>query len=269
MTFAQYQEDLTPIRGDWGLAWARAHGTVKDRELTRARDAVLVGAVTRCGADALPRHGADVDLERYAPDTDATYRARLTQAFDLWGWAGTPRGWAHALSLTSAQIRGARFVAQYQWPSGAPDGFTSLWSRFWVYVWTGTLTVGRFTVGPWATLGAAASPYTLLVVGDFTVGPDVLVGVNMTPAQLREIRQALAKWKSARDRVPALGIADGVIVGMPGLVVGGFVVGGSLIRITYSGGGVARVGDFTVGATPQSHPSAPWCPYVGRPLHLV
>lgn len=269
MTFTQYQEDLTPIRGDWGLAWARAHGTVKDTELARARDAVLVGAVTRCGADALPRHGADVDLERYAPDTDATYRARLVQAFDLWGWAGTPRGWAHALSLTSAQIRGARFVAQYQWPSGAPDGFTTLWSRFWVYVWTGTLTVGRFTVGPWATLGASASPYTLLVVGDFTVGPDVIVGVNMTPAQLSEIRRALAKWKSARDRVPALGITDGVIVGMPGLVVGGFVVGGSLIRITYSEGGVMRVGDFTVGATPENNPSAPWFPYVGRPLPLV
>jgi hypothetical protein len=129
--------------------------------------------------------------------------------------------------------------------------------------------VGRFTVGPWATLGAAASPYTLLVVGDFTVGPDVIVGVNMTPAQLSEIRRALAKWKSARDRVPALGITDGVIVGMPGLVVGGFVVGGSLIRITYSEGGVMRVGDFTVGATPENNPSAPWFPYVGRPLPLV
>jgi hypothetical protein len=268
VTFAQYQQDLGPFRDAWGRAWARAFGTIKDREVTRARDAVLVGAVTRCGADALPRHGADTALERYAPDTDATYRARLVQAHDLWGWAGTPYGWAHALSLTSAQIRGARFVAQHQW-SSAPDGFTTLWSRFWVYVWTGTLTVGRFTVGPWATLGASASPYTFLVVGSFTVGPDVLVGVNMTPAQLGEIRRALAKWKSARDRVPALGITDGAIVGMPGLYVGGFTVGGTLIRIAYSGGGVARVGDFTVGATPTTVPDGPWFPYVGRPLPLV
>ena len=177
----------------------------------------------------------------------------------MWSWAGTHYGYANALALTSAQIAGARFVPQYQWTP--PDGRTGLWSRFWVVVWTGALSVGRFTVGPWATVGGDASPFSLLVVGSFTVGDGSTVGSDMTVAQLGEIRRALAKWKNARDRVPALILADGAdLVGTPGLLVGGFTVGGSTITYTLD----LVVGGFVVGATPRTDPDGPWAPILGH-----
>lgn len=254
------------LRGPYGLAWARAQGTHKDRLVTRTRQSVYAGGVSdpegrgrECPDDGLSRLGADADLERSPIDSAATYRARLAAARDVWGWAGTPYGYAYALSLASAVIRGARFVAQYQWPS-PPDGLTALWSRFWVIVWTGQLTVGRFTVGPWAIVGEDASPFDLLLVGDFVVGDGSTVGSDMTVAQLGEIRRALAKWKNARDRVPAMMLASGAVVGTPGLVVGGFIVGGSRILYTLD----LLVGAFVVGASPTEDPDGPWFPRVGR-----
>ena len=260
MSFEQHQQDLSPIRGPWSLRWAAAHGRAKDRLVERARQAVLAGAITRTPVDGLARLGADADLERSPIETSEQYRARILGAFDLYGWAGTPYGYAQALSLTSAEIRGARFVAQYQWPA-PPDGRASLWSRFWVIVWTGALAVGRFTVGPWATVGGDASPFLLLVVGSFIVGDGSTVGSDITRAQLSEVRRSLAKWKNARDRVPALVLVDGgELVGMPGLIVGGFVVGGSSITYTLN----LLVGSFTVGATQRTDPDGPWFPYIGH-----
>jgi len=266
-SYAQHQQDLMPgaLRGPYGLAWAKAQGTLKDQLATRARQSVYLGGIADPEArgrevpdDGLARHGADADLERSPIDTAASYRARLAAAWEVHGWAGTPYGYAYALSLTSAAIRGARFVAQYQWTP--PDGLTALWSRFWVLVWTGPLTVGRFTVGPWAIVGSTASSFSLLTVGSFVVGDGSTVGSDMTVAQLAEVRRALAKWKNARDRVPALMLASGAIVRTPGLVVGGFVVGGSRIVYTLD----LIVGDFVVGASPIEDPSGPWFPRVGR-----
>lgn len=260
MTHEQFQQDISPIRGPWSLRWAAAHGRVKDRLVERARQAVLAGAITRTPVDGLARLGADAALERSPIETSEQYRTRIASAFDLYGWAGTPYGYAQALALTSAEIRGARFVAQYQWPAPL-DGRVGLWSRFWVLVWTGTLAVGRFTVGPWATVGGDASPFKVLVVGDFTVGDGSTVGSDMTVAQLGEIRRSLAKWKNARDRVPALVLLDcGELVGTPGLVVGGFTVGGSTLTYTLE----LLVGSFTVGASPTDDPTGPWFPFIGH-----
>ena len=82
------------------------------------------------------------------------------------------------------------------------------------------------------------------------------------PAQIAgEIRRALAKWKNARDRVPALILADGAdLVGTPGLLVGGFTVGGSTITYTLD----LVVGGFVVGATPRTDPDGPWAPILGH-----
>ena len=261
----QYQQDVTPLRGPAGSAWAAAHGRTKDTLLARAKEAVYLGSVLdaegrgrQAPDDALPRLGADASIERSPLDTAAEYRARIAAAWDVWGRAGTPYGYAQALALTSAAIAGARFVAQYQWTP--PDGLTSLWSRFWVLVWTGPLTVGRFTVGPWAIVGSTASSFSLLTVGSFVVGDGSTVGSDMTVAQLAEVRRALAKWKNARDRVPALKLATGAIVGTPGLLVGTFTVGGSVITYTLD----LIVGAFVVGASPTEDPDGPWYPRVGR-----
>lgn len=261
-TYAAWQPTLQPtaLRGPWGERWAAGLGAEKDAALVLAKAAVKARFVTLAPSDALSLIGADRDIERATIDTAATYRARLADAWGVWSWTGTHYGYALALSLTSAQIAGARFVPQYQWTT-PPDGRTALWSRFWVVVWTGALAVGRFTVGPWATVGGDASPFDALLVGSFTVGDGLTVGSSMTRAQLGEIRRALAKWKNARDRVPAMILVDdGDLVGMPGLLVGGFAVGGSAITYTLD----LVVGDFTVGATPRTAPDAPWFPIIGH-----
>ena len=260
-TFVAWQPTLQPtaLRGPWGERWAAGLGAEKDAALALAKEATKSRFAASAPSDALVLLGADRDLERSSIDTPASYRARLTAAWDVWSWAGTHHGYAQALALTSGEIRGARFVPQYQWPA-PPDGRTALWSRFWVIVWTGALAVGRFTVGPWSTVGGNASPFSLLVVGNFTVGDGSTVGSSMTRAQLSEVRRSLAKWKNARDRVPALVLVDGgELVGTPGLVVGGFTVGGSSITYTLD----LVVGGFTVGATPRTDPDGAWFPFLG------
>lgn len=261
-TYAAWQPTLQPtaLRGPWGERWAAGLGAEKDAALALAKDAVKARFVALAPPDALSLLGADRDIERSPIDTATTFRARLAASWDVWSWAGTPYGYANALALTSAQIAGARFIAQYQWAS-PPDGRTALWSRFWVVVWTGALAVGRFTVGPWATVGGDASPFEVLLVGSFTVGDGSTVGSSMTRAQLGEIRRALAKWKNARDRVPALILAtDCDLIGAPGLIVGGFTVGGSAITYTLD----LVVGGFVVGATPRTDPDGPWAPILGH-----
>ena len=69
-------------------------------------------------------------------------------------------------------------------------------------------------------------------------------------------------------RVPALIITDGDVVGTPGLVVGGFVVGSAstigettAVHITFG----LLVGGFVVGARGYADdPDGPWFPIIGR-----
>ena len=260
----QYQQDVTPLRGPAGSAWAASFGRTKDTLLARAKEAVYLGSVLdaegrgrQAPDDALARLGADASIERSPLDTAAEYRARIAVAWDVWSRAGTPYGYAYALALTSAQINGARFVAQYQWTP--PDGLTALWSRFWVVIYTGALAWGRFTWGPWATWGATASPFTFRVWGAWTWGVGMW-GASITTAQLSEIRNALAKWKNARDRVPEIVITDGALWGTPGLTWGAFVWGAAVARYTLP----LVWGAWTWGASPREDPDGPWFPRWGR-----
>lgn len=270
MTYESYQRELhpPPLRGDMGEAFHGVLGRAKDALVTLAKDAVYIGQTSDPDAlgretpdDGLERLGADADLEMGAIESPQDYRARILGAWDLWGWAGTPYGYSLAFARLKHPIYGARFIAHYEWPT--IDWLTSSWSRFWPIVWTGALTVGRFTVGPWATVGGDASSFELLLVdGTWEVGDGSTVGSTMTVEDLSEIRRALAKWKNARDRVPALLIASGEIVGTPGLLVGGFVVGGDAISITYE----LIVGEFVVGARGyEDDPDGPWFPFIERP----
>lgn len=275
MSYESYQRELLPppLRGDVGEVFAGALGRAKDALVTLAKDAVYIGQIIDPDAlgreapdDALGRLGADADLEQGPIESPQDYRARILGAWDLWGWAGTLYGYSLAFERLKKPIRGARFISASQWV--APDGLTSLWSRFWPIVWTGLLVAGRFTVGPWALVGGDASGWEILRVGGFDVGDGSTVGTTATVEELSELRVALAKWKNTRDRVPALIITDGDVVGTPGLVVGGFVVGSAsaigettAVHITFG----LLVGGFVVGARGYADdPDGPWFPIIGR-----
>lgn len=279
MSYAEYQKELLPppLRGPVGEVFAGDLGAAKDDVVTLAKDAVYLGQLVDPDSlgretpdDGLAKLGADADLEQGPVESPQDYRARILGAWDLWGWSGTPYGYSLAFERLKRPVRGARFIARYDWPDF--DWLTLSWSRFWPIVWTGALTVGRFTVGPWATVGGDASGWEILRVGSFEVGDGSTVGTTATVEELADLRIALAKWKNSRDRVPALIIADGDVVGTPGLIVGSFVVGSAsaigettAVHITFE----LLVGEFVVGARGYADdPDGPWFPFIERPAFV-
>lgn len=268
MSYRRFQIDLTPspLRGPNGERWASGLGAAKDDLVARAKQAVYLGGVSddtgrgrETPTDGLAYLGRDTDIARLPAESNADYRARLALAWETHGWAGTAYGIAYALSLTGLKLTGTRTVAQAEW-SLVPDGLTGLWSRFWLYVWTGALRVGRFTSGPWAQIGGAASSIALTTIGSFAIGTGT-IGSTLSTADLREIRLTLAKWKSSRDRVPSMTITNGNVIGMPGLTIGsGWAIGGSQITITRN----LVIGAFVIGALPATDPDGPWWPRLGR-----
>lgn len=268
MTYRQYQRELLPppLRGDFGEVYAGDLGAAKDAVVTLAKDAVYAGQIVDADGlgrqgpdDALAKLGADADLEQGPVESPQDYRARILGAWDIWGWAGTPYGYSLAFERLKRPVRGARFVSASEW--AAPDGLSG-WSRFWPIVWTGALAFGRFTYGPWALYGGDASGFELVEYGGgWDFGDGTTYGSSATVEELAEIRAALAKWKNARDRVPALLIASGEVYGTPGLAYGSWTFGGDVVSISQE----LLFGHFTYGARGYADdPTGPWHPHYGR-----
>ncbi len=267
MTYRQYQSGVMPgpLRGPVGRAWSEALGAFKDTLVELAKDAVYVGAPSdpdglgrEAPSDALPRLCDDAQLLRLFGEGESAWRARIAGAWDSWGWLGTGYGLGYALSLIG--VRGARVVAQHEWTP--PDGLTTAWSRFWVLIGVGTIALGSFFVGPWATIGASASPWSLLVIGSFTIGSGATIGSTATANDIYGVRRMLAGAKNARDRVPEAIIASGAVLGT--VRIGSFTLGGSSARWTRR----PILGAFVIGARPEDDPHGPWWPRLGRSLFV-
>lgn len=129
--YADYQPGLYPtaLAGPYGTAWGSSQGTMKDRVITLAIDAVDAGLVLRCTDDALPMLGADVSLEQLPGELDAAYRTRIAGAWDTWPWAGTRTG----LLTVATQLGYANAVLLTAREWGVPLAST-LWARWWLLV---------------------------------------------------------------------------------------------------------------------------------------
>lgn len=176
-TLAVYQADIGPMQGRWARAWALAVGASKDTTLERARQAVLVGAVTRAPADALPLLGADVALEQLPGETSASYSARILGAWDTWPWAGTRTG----LANVAAQLLypTAVLVTAAEW--GVPLAST-IWARWWLLI--GPSDHGFAGESDWGT-------------GNW--GETGTWGSTATEAQVALHRRAFRQFTNARD----------------------------------------------------------------------
>lgn len=172
-TLAVYQADLQPLQGRWARAWGTALGASKDATVERARQAVLVGAVTRAPDDALPLLGADVALEQYPTEEADEYRARILAAWDVWPWAGTRT----ALELVIVQLgyENARL-------STAHELGRSPWAQWWAFL----------------TLGGDAITLRAWDVGE-SWGTGVW-GSTADRDDVRRTRRALRRLSNARDR---------------------------------------------------------------------
>lgn len=80
-----------------GAAWLSAVGVLKDGELERLKAAIKLRFATKAPPDGLARLGEDRVIERGPTDTDATYAARLVDAWNSWKFGGTPFGLLTAL----------------------------------------------------------------------------------------------------------------------------------------------------------------------------
>lgn len=94
MGYSSYQVATAPtfLKGPYGAAWMRAHGIVKDYYANRVRQAVQYRFPQYASADALAIIGDERGIARGATESDASYAARLVDAWDAWTYGGTPFG---------------------------------------------------------------------------------------------------------------------------------------------------------------------------------
>jgi len=177
--YADYQPGLYPtaLAGPYGTAWGSSQGTMKDRVITLAIDAVDAGLVLRCTDDALPMLGADVSLEQLPGELDAAYRTRIAGAWDTWPWAGTRTG----LLTVATQLGYANAVLLTAREWGVPLAST-LWARWWLLV--------------------APTDHAFLAEdawGAGTWGDGGTWGSDATPAEVALHRRAFRQFTNARD----------------------------------------------------------------------
>lgn len=192
MTFRQYEQDITPLRGRWGQAWAAGMGARKDAFLERARQSVLAGMISRTPSDGLPKLGADAVMPRAPGESDESYRARIGGAFESWSWAGTKYGVVIAVGLL-----GYGYPTVWTYAELPMDTDTSRWARVRVY----------FRGLPCWDAGATWDGDD---VWDSLRSEDPIEALD--PAVVKpQLRQVLRTWVNGRD------IVDSVVVGFGGL----------------------------------------------------
>jgi len=174
-SYADYQPGLYPtgLAGPWGTAWGRSQGTMKDRVITLAIDAVDAGLVLRCPDDALPLLGADVSLEQLPLDDADSYRARIAAAWETWRWAGTRT----ALTLVFAQLNpeGSTRIATAHELGRTP------WAQWWAFL----------------TQPSPPGPRTWSTSGSWGHG---VWGSAVPRATVRTVRRLARQFSNARDR---------------------------------------------------------------------
>lgn len=198
MGYSDYRKQLSPpwLRGKNGDAWNDAHGAREDEVASRAKEAVKATFPALAPADALPRIGSGVQLERYAGESESTYRARLAKPFSAWRNAGTARGLLTALAdagYPSARLmtvlgedahldaNGNLVIGKTACRNWAIDATPEFWSKYqvllpaphpWAMVGPMQKTAGMGQVIPG---GVPRAAYTINVT---VQGPGVAVAIN-------------------------------------------------------------------------------------------
>ncbi len=215
-----FQRDLGPtwLQGAKGRAWTGASGATKDLFVDWLTEAVQARFVDSAPADALPLLADDRLLERFPNEPDATFRARIAGAWDVWEFAGTVYGLT--LVLKQAGWR-AGIVEHWRsippvepwedtvsnpadvWQDVASDFWPlERWSRFDVYV---SAIAPVFNTTPDVWQDNPSDP------GD-TWSDDAtdLWGVDYTPTglPLNRVRDLIDRFKAAHSFLETLFVAE-------------------------------------------------------------
>lgn len=124
--------------------------------------------------DALALLGDERLSPRYAIDTDATYRARLRNAWERWKQGGSEIGLKAELAAYGLTAE-VKLNNEWDW-----DGNAANWSRFWVVLHD----------HPWLPPAELGEPGPVL---DGTT----TLGSTATPEEVDTVRKIVRRWKPA------------------------------------------------------------------------
>ena len=206
MGFAEYNPSLAsvPVRGPFGQALQEAIGEQQDAELALLREAMFCHLPDRCPDDGLDALGRHYQIERYAGESHASYRARLVAAWSTWETAGTAAAIEaqllafgyHATCYEAPDFRGSAGDAQH---------------LFWVVLNTG----GIVEIGP-------------MELGSWVLGDGSTLGTTATAETIATIKRIVLKWKAAHAYpVDVIVLTDGDLPSHLGLgtTLGTWVLG--------------------------------------------
>lgn len=203
------------LRRGMGGVLLEAVGMLGDVLVDLGREAVRVHFVERQtennAADAQDATGSERSIERYAGESNASFGARLLNAFVLMADNGRPAG------LTTE-------MAGLGWPATTFEAATfdptsPRWARFWIFVDS--------------SVGHGVTPAPPIGMG-WKIGDGTLVGIGgVSPDKLRRLRRSIVVWKPAHMHLQSvIFLISGHPVGT-GWVVGqaGYTVGGTSVRL--------------------------------------
>jgi hypothetical protein len=212
-TFAEYlAETLAPgwLQDERGAAFLRAFGAAQDAEVALLKEAVKARMPGLCPSDALALLALERGIEHGAAEDEASFRARVKGAWDVWRWAGTPYGLLLAFYWAGFRPTSGKVVLQAQkgWQYELPADFDPAvhTARDVVITNIGTVHLG----------GAPElwSQFALLFVT-----PILPAWVPTLPAdgslEVDAIRQLIRKWKPGHARCVALKVVGGRLWGYP------------------------------------------------------
>ena len=172
--YRDYQPALHPtaLAGPYGTSWGASQGTMKDRVVTLAVDAVTAGLVLLTPADGLPLLAADVSLEPLPDETNDSLRQRIAGAWTTWSFAGTRT----AIETVLVQLGAVSYRV-----ATAHELGRNPWAQWFAFV-TLPHTPSRRQWGAPEAWG------------------DGVWGSNTDRASVRRTRRALRQFMNARDR---------------------------------------------------------------------
>jgi hypothetical protein len=175
-TYREWALGLAPafLRGNWGEDLAQGLGTIFDMLASSAVQGLKASKLTANSfpMDALRYLASERRLPRYAADTDAGFRSRLSDAWNAWLHVGTEPsivGQFEAFGITCTVWQQGK--ASWDWDDDAPHPVSGLpyWSRFWIVLtdhdWTDEGTFGDpGYIGDGGTIGSTATPAEVATV---------------------------------------------------------------------------------------------------------
>lgn len=129
--------------------------------------------------DALPFFGEERQIAQVPGETNAQYRVRLADAWDIWKQAGTTSFAAVTLAPFGVDAASVQIVADRDWVA---DPGSTHWSRFWIVL-------------------APPLPWELTLWGDAgdQWGDGRTWGSDATEGEVSAVRSQLCKFKSAHE----------------------------------------------------------------------